>query len=270
VRRSRSALINSAHKYHAIYYHLTGLLTAGETEGKKVPKISSGLSVPVVIGIAAAVTSCSSSPGTSAAASASRSPSAVATASGDPTAVPAGYKRVGGTAQGVSVAIPASWVNANLTNETAQEAASEISLHGVSTSALVQDLEALQKVHGIVAFDTSSIASSPEHFARNINAYCTSSGVTEVGSAGVQTLKKEEVSGLRDEATHISQKDVEIGGVPGAETSYELSSSTGLMYGSQLEVMPKPDKACFVTLSVGSGQSQSDFLAVAAATAQFP
>ena len=59
--------------------------------------------------------------------------------------------------------------------------------------------------------------------------------------------------------------------MPGVETSYQLnSSSAGTIHGSQLEVLPKPDKACFVTLTVVHGQSADNILSVAAATAQFP
>jgi hypothetical protein len=55
------------------------------------------------------------------------------------------------------------------------------------------------------------------------------------------------------------------------ETSYQLSSSSeGTIYGSQLEVLPKPSKACFVTVTAGKGESQGNVLRVAAATAKFP
>jgi hypothetical protein len=59
--------------------------------------------------------------------------------------------------------------------------------------------------------------------------------------------------------------------VPGVETSYQdHSSSEGTVYGSQLEVMPGPDKICIVTVTFGRGQSESDVVSTAAATAQFP
>jgi hypothetical protein len=82
--------------------------------------------------------------------------------------------------------------------------------------------------------------------------------------AGVQ-------SQLSTIATHITEQDVTIGGVPGLETSYQVSSGTlGALYGSQLEVLPKAGKACFVTLTSLSPVQGSDILTVAAKTAQFP
>jgi hypothetical protein len=238
--------------------------------------------LPVVIGIGVAVTSCSSAPGTvTPAVSATRSASGAAV-SGSPTAspaapsspgpVPAGYTRVGGVAQGISVAAPASWVAVNLAKETIESAASKIGLSGISATTIVQDMESLQKLHGVIVFDIKSAVDSPQHFARNLNAYCVVSGVTDVGAAGVPLLKTDAAAEFeKSGATHITQKNLEIGGVPGVESSYQLSSSSeGTLYGSQLEVLPKPDKACFVTLTVVTGESAGNVLSVAAATAQFP
>jgi hypothetical protein len=62
-----------------------------------------------------------------------------------------------------------------------------------------------------------------------------------------------------------------IGGVPGLDTSYQVySSSQGTIYGSQLEVLPAPDKICFVTVTDGKGESDGSVVSTAAATAQFP
>ena len=117
-----------------------------------------------------------------------------------------------------------------------------------------------------------SAVDSPQHFAPNLNAYCVVSGVTDVGAAGIPLLKEDTAAEFeRVGATHIKQKDLKIGGVPGLETSYQLSSTTeGTIYETQLEVLPKPDKACFVTVTVGKGESMGNVRSVAAATAQFP
>jgi hypothetical protein len=174
-------------------------------------------------------------------------------------------------AQGISVGVPASWVAVNLAKETIESAANKIGLSGFSASTLLQDMGSLQKLHAVFVFDVKSAVDSPQHFGRDLNAYCGASGVTDVGAAAIPLLKTgaaaeiEKVGG-----THIAQKDLEIGGVPGIETSYQLSSSSeGTIYGSQLEVLPKPDKACFVTLTVGKGESGGNVLGTAAATAQF-
>ncbi|MBO0819678.1 MAG: hypothetical protein J2P26_02380, partial [Nocardiopsaceae bacterium] len=72
-------------------------------------------------------------------------------------------------------------------------------------------------------------------------------------------------------ATHITQKELTIGGVPGLRTSYQVTSSAiGTAYGSQLEVLPKADKACFVTLTTLDPRTEDAILGQAATTAQFP
>jgi hypothetical protein len=241
-----------------------------------------GLKLLVVSGIAATVASCSSAPvGVKPAVSTARSGSGGAV-SGSPTAspvapssaaaVPAGYTRVGGVAQGISVAAPASWVAINLAKETIQSAAKKIGLSGITASNLVKDMETLQKVHAVMVFDVKSAVDSPKHFAPNLSAVCVASGVTDVGAAAVPLIRTGAAAEVEKEgATHLSQKDLEIGGVPGVETSYQLnSSSEGTIYGSQLEVLPKPDKACFVTVTAGARQSEGNVLSVAARTAQFP
>lgn len=241
-----------------------------------------GLALLVVIGTGVTVTSCSSSPGTvkpavsatrpASGAVASGSPAASPVASISPGAVPAGYTRVGGAAQGISIAAPASWVSVNLAKETIESAANKIGLNGLSAATLVQDMESLQNLHAVFVFDVKAAVDGPQNFAPDLDAYCLASGVTDVGAAGVPFLKASAAAGFgKIEATHVTQKDLEIGGVPGVETSYQLSSSSaGTLYGSQLEVLPKPDQACFVTVTVAKGQSAGNVLSVAAATAQFP
>jgi hypothetical protein len=237
------------------------------------------LAVPVVIGIAVAVTACGSAKETvqpassatqSTTATASSSPAASPTGSGSAATVPAGYTRVGGAAQGISIAAPTSWIAINLAKQSIQSAADSAGLKGISSATLVQDMTTLQKLHGIIVFDVASAVD--RHFAANLSAYCGTSGVTEVGAAAVPLVKEEEAAEFQKlDATNITQRELEIGGVPGVETSYQVySSSKGTLYGSQLEVLPASDKICFVTVTRNAGESVSDVVSTAAATAQFP
>jgi hypothetical protein len=132
-----------------------------------------------------------------------------------------------------------------------QQAIKKIGLHGANQATLTQDLQALQKLHAVYAVDTASIASSPGNFATNVNAYCTNSGVSTSGAAGVSILRQSAETELRQlGAQNLSQTDEEIGGIPGVRTSYTLSTSAaGTLHASQLEVLPAPSRACFVTLT---------------------
>lgn len=193
-------------------------------------------------------------------------------ASSSPAPVPAGYKRVGGAAQGISVAAPGSWVPIDPTKENIDSAASKLGIHGLSVATLEQDMESMQKMHGIIVVDVKSGIDNPRHFTRNLNFFCAVSGVNNVGATGVPLLRAAAAAELQQiGATHLAQRDLDIGGVPGVETSWQVSTTgSGLLDESQLEVMPKPNKVCTVTLSVAAGESAGNILSVAAATAQFP
>ncbi len=238
------------------------------------------LAVPVVIGIGLAVTACSSAPGTvrpavsatqSASATASGSPAASPAGSSSAAPVPAGYTRVGGAAQGISIAAPTTWVAINLAKQSIQSAANSADLKGISSAELVQDMTSLQKLHAILVFDVASAVKS--HFARNLNAYCSTSGVTEVGAAGVPYGQGGGGGRIpepgRDEHYPAGARDWR-----GAGSATPPTRSTprpqGTIYGSQLEVLPAPDKVCFVTVTVGEGESDGNVVSTAAATAQFP
>ena len=242
---------------------------------------SSGLALLTVTSIAVALAACSSAgagkvgaSATGAAtggASTAASPAASTGAATTAAAIPTGYQRVGGSASGISLAVPHSWVSVNLAKQSLESAASKLDLPGINGSTIVQDMQSLQKDHAVFAFDIASAASNPNHYVRNLNAYCLPSGITDTGTAGVPFLAQATKSELSTVASGITQHDVVIGGVPGLETSYKLDSGSGAdVQGAQLEVLPKPDVICTVTLSFSSHQTAGNYLAVAAATAQFP
>jgi hypothetical protein len=192
------------------------------------------------------------------------------------TVLPSGYARVGGSAQGISVAIPADWVTVDLSKAPTGGAAGQLKVPGLSAADLTADIAELEKVHAVFAADTAKDAQpskdqpSKEHYTRNLSAYCGDSGVTESGRAGLADLASSARSEFTSVASNITQTDLMVGNVPGLETSYQQHSGTlGTLYGSQLEVLPKPGQVCSVTLTAVTPQPNSPILAVAALTAQF-
>ena len=189
-----------------------------------------------------------------------------------PTSVPAGYQRIGGATQGISIAIPSSWTTVNLAQLNLRQALQQMGLKGVSQATLSQNLQALIKLKAVFAADLASIKSSPGHFATNINAYCSGSGTSASGSAGVPLLRQSAEAELPQvlHAQHVTVSELKIGGVPGVQVGYTLTSTTsGTLHAAQLEVLPKPGRACFVTLTA-AGPLPAGVLPTAAATAQFP
>jgi hypothetical protein len=160
-----------------------------------------------------------------------------------PGGTPAGYQRIGGPAQGLSVAVPSSWVTVNLSQQSIAEAIKKIGLRGANQATLAQTLQALQKLQAVYA-------TSPGN-STNVNAYCTNSGLAESGSASVPLVRRLAATELqRLGALNLTQTDTEIGGVPGVTTSYTLSTSgAGTLHAAQLEVLPRAQRACFVTMT---------------------
>ncbi len=222
------------------------------------------------IGLTAAVSACGGSAATSSAPHATSTAGATQTSAS--ASVPAGYQRIGGAAQGISVAIPSSWASVNLAQLNLQQALKQMGLKGVSEATISQNLESLLKLHAVYAADTKSMSSSPGHFATNMNAYCSSSGTSDTGSAGVPLLRQSAEAELPQvlHAQNVTASNVDIGGIPGVRIGYTLTSTTsGTLHAAQLEVLPKPDRACFVTLTA-SGPLPAGVLATAASTAQYP
>jgi hypothetical protein len=204
-------------------------------------------------------------------ASISASPAASTDATTAAAAVPAGDRRIGGPAQGISLAVPKSWVPINLANQTVAAAASKLDVPGFSAATAVQDMQSVRKDHAVFAFDVASAKSSPIHYLRNLYAYCAPSGVTDTGSSSIPFLTQGLKAEMSTMASQVTVRDVTIGGVPGMEISYKIDSGSGInVQGAELVVLPKPGVACFVTLSFSSPQTAGNYLAVAAATAQFP
>jgi 4-hydroxy-3-methylbut-2-enyl diphosphate reductase IspH len=186
-------------------------------------------------------------------------------------AAPAGYQRIGGTAQGVSLDVPSSWVAVNFSQESLQQAIKLFGLTGTTQSAFTQELEPLVKAHAVYAADIHDAGSSPGHFVTNINAYCSTSGVSQSGSAGVTALGQSWASQLQQlGAQNVTQTGAELGGVAGEESSYTLSaSSTITLHATQLEVLPKAGQACYVTLTA-AGSAPAAVLAEVISSIQYP
>jgi hypothetical protein len=182
-----------------------------------------------------------------------------------------GYQRIGSAAQGVSVEVPASWVAIDFSHQTVQEAIGLVGVHGPGQTALTQQLDPLAKLRAVYAADISSANGSPGHSMTSLNAYCSSSGVSLTGSVGAAVIGRSWASQLQQGgAQDLSQTAATLGPVAGVQSSYTLSTaSAGSLHAVQLEVLPKPGRACFVTLTA-AGQVPGTVLDRAIATIQYP
>lgn len=231
------------------------------------------LATLAAVTIAVAVSSCTSASTPKPAGSPPAAPSAATSAApASPASTGSGYQPIGGAAAGVSVDVPSSWHTVDFSQLTVPQAFSQLALPGVSESQFAAELQPLANVHGVMAIDTiADVQTHAGDFAPTVNAYCTSSGITRSGSAGVSSLRQATQSTLTQElATITSQTDTQIGGVPGLENVYDSSPAPGvIVYAAQLAALPASGRACYVTLSA-PGDLPSVALAEAISTVQFP
>jgi hypothetical protein len=242
------------------------------------------LAVSAAVGLAAAISACGGSspsaspasparsPGSQASPATSAGPSPGASATGGATSPAAGaYQRIGGSAQGVSLAIPSSWVTVDLAEMNVKQAEKQMQIKGVSSETVDSSLQSLKKLDGLMAEDGSSAASAPGHFATNLNAYCLASGVTETGSAGLSSLRQTITQEFQQDlhAQNIKIVDANLGGVPGLMTSYTVQSvSAGTLHATQLEVRPRAGRACYVTVTA-AGQVPGAVVQAAESTMRY-
>jgi len=183
-----------------------------------------------------------------------------------------GNQRIGGAAQGISVEVPGSYSVLDLTSETtAVNSIAKLGLTAAAVNTLVPEAKQFQQLHAALAVDAKVTAANSAGFPDNISAYCIESGTDLAGSSAVPTIKQQlntELGGLL--VSNVSMDNVAVGGVPGLEATYALTSSTGTALGAgELEVAPKPQELCYVDLTTSLSSFSQSILATAAQTAQF-
>lgn len=158
-----------------------------------------------------------------------------------------------------------------MTSETtAANSVAKLGLNSEAVDTLVPQVKQFQQLHGALAVDPNGPATNSGQFPDNIGAYCRVSGTALTGSSAVPTIKKQltsEFGGLQ--VDDVSMGNIHVGGVPGLETTYLLNSPAGTLAAGQLEVAPKPQEFCFVTLTTSQSAFSRSILSTAAQTAQF-
>jgi hypothetical protein len=184
----------------------------------------------------------------------------------------AGSQRIGGATQGISVEVPSSFSVIDLTSESAAvNSIAKLGLTSAVVNPLVKQVVQFMQENAALAVDAKGTAATSGVFADNVSAYCVSSGTDDTGSSALPTIQNQlatQFGGLQ--ATITSTDNLAVGGIPGLETRYQLASSSGgTLAGGQLEVAPKPQQLCLVTLTTSQSTFSNSILTTAAQTAQF-
>ncbi|MFB9676464.1 hypothetical protein [Streptosporangium vulgare] len=168
--------------------------------------------------------------------------------------VPEGFKRIGGPANGVTVAVPKEWVALDLTKDDLDKGLKESGLTGPTLEQAKKSLRTLVDNNGIWASDTDSAKTSRNGFPTNLNAFC---------QAGRQISMEQLISETRSQLEQLNAKVVEtkkmrIGSREAARIVYSFETNGVSVRGTQYYV-PVAERTCIVTLSTDTGGKQELF-----------
>ena len=143
-------------------------------------------------------------------------------------AVPDGWKKIGSSVNGFSVAIPKGWVDIDLTASDLKEGLDKAGIEGPSQATLESSLNQLKGLNSLYAVDSSTTSSG---FATNFNGFCQSL------SKPIYQMKNDaKVSLTGVGATNLEVTETTVAGSPAVKATYNLKAAIGLLEGMQVQV----------------------------------
>jgi hypothetical protein len=159
--------------------------------------------------------------------------------------LPAGFKRIGGLANGVLIAVPESWTAMDLTKDDVTKSLEEAGLSGATLEQAKTAAQALVANKAVYAVDPQSLRESETRFATNLNGFCQPS----VG-ASAQALIDVAKSQLATVNAKVSEAaEIPLGAARGVRIKYTLPFGKVTVKGAQYYVPSGKGKTCVVTLS---------------------
>ncbi|WP_285778623.1 hypothetical protein [Microtetraspora sp. NBRC 13810] len=167
---------------------------------------------------------------------------------------PAGFKTVGGEANGVTVAVPESWTALDLTKDDLDQGLAQSGLSGGALRQAKRGLESLVSSKALWASDPASAAQSPDKFATNLNGFCQPSA----GETTEQLISSAKSQLGRLDATIDEAAEVPVEAGQAVRVTYTFTSKDVKVRGTQYYV-PAGGRTCLVTLSTDQKDKQQLF-----------
>jgi hypothetical protein len=191
--------------------------------------------------------------GAQGAASQSAAPAPSASESSSPAyagaSIPDGWKKIGSSVNGFTVAIPKGWVDIDLTASDLKEGLAKAGIEGPSQATLESSLEQLKGLNSLYAVDSSTTSSG---FATNFNGFCQNA------SKPIYQMKNDaKVSLTNVGATNLEVTETSVGGNAAVRATYNLKSALGLLEGVQVQVPVADGKTCVLTITARDGRLPS-------------
>ncbi len=168
--------------------------------------------------------------------------------------VPAGFKQIGGAANGLTVAVPESWVALDLTKDDLEQGLRQNGLSGAALERAEESLRALAAAKAVWASDPKSAETSPTRFATNLNGFCQPSG--SASSDEIIIAAKSQLEQVNANVSEAIEVPVDAG--KAVRIVYTFTNGGLEIRGTQFHV-PGKGKTCIVTLSTDQDGKQALF-----------
>lgn len=168
--------------------------------------------------------------------------------------VPAGFKRLGGPGNGVSVAVPASWATLDLTKDDIEQGLAQSGLSGSALDQAKQALKALVTSKAVWASDPASVERSPDKFATNLNGFCQRG----TGATAAQLIADAKAQLATLDAEVSEAGEVRAGAGTAVRIVYTFTAGGVKVRGTQFYV-PASGRTCIVTISTDREGQQALF-----------
>lgn len=155
---------------------------------------------------------------------------------------PPGFKRFGGPANGVSVAVPETWTTLDLSKDDPKSALAGVGLSSQTLEQVGRNLRPLVSAKAIWAAETEALKNAP--FATNLNGFCQpSSGFT---ADTLIAKAREQFDRINAEVSEAAE--TRVGAVRAVRLVYTVTTGGRRINGTQYHV-PFGRRTCVVTLS---------------------
>ncbi len=170
-----------------------------------------------------------------------------ATEGGTPatSGVPSGFKRIGGSVNGVLIAVPESWTAMDLAHDDIQKGLEESGLSGSALEQAKASVRALSANKAVYAMDPDSVKESKNQFATNLNGFCQPS--VGASAQGLIDVAKSQLATVNAKVSEAAE--VPLGAAKGVRIRYTLPLKGVDLKGTQYYVPSGTGKTCIVTLS---------------------
>lgn len=167
-------------------------------------------------------------------------PGTSSSAAAAPPELPAGYRRIGGSENGVTIGVPKSWKALDF--DQLAQAKAELGKNGIPAATVDQVIKAMKQNNAVMAYDPKTART--EHFGNNVNGFC------QTGAAPNADQVKAQLGQIG--ARNVATEDATAGGRSALKVTYEQSATAPLE--DTEYVVPAPGgRTCFVTMTKKKG-----------------